>query len=104
MEEQKLADVGSRFVPVYLSSDDGGIIDLDNKARLKSTLTGAGVGGAMGAYTAYQGAQDEVTQRWMAEVQAYKDSLNKIVCVTGTRFLSSYNDDAFIPVATQPQQ
>lgn len=92
------------FDPMTLDADDGGIIDLDNKARLKGTLTGAGVGGAMGAYTAYQGAQDEVTQRWMAEVQAYKDSLNKIVCVTGTRFLSSYNDDAFIPVATQTQQ
>ena len=92
------------FDPMTLDADDGGIIDLDNKARLKGTLTGAGVGGAMGAYTAYQGAQDEVTQRWMAEVQAYKDSLNKIVCVTGTRFLSSYNDDVFIPVATQTQQ
>ena len=92
------------FDPMTLDSDDGGIIDLDNKARLKGTLTGAGVGGAMGAYTAYQGAQDDVTQRWMAEVQAYKDSLNKIVCVTGTRFLSSYNDDVFIPVATQTQQ
>lgn len=94
----------NKFDPMTLDADDGGIIDLDNKARLKGTLTGAGVGGAMGAYTAYQGAQDEVTQRWMAEVQAYKDSLNKIVCVTGTRFLSSYNDDVFIPVATQTQQ
>lgn len=94
----------NKFDPMTLDADDGGIIDLDNKARLKGTLTGAGVGGAMGAYTAYQGAQDEVTQRWMAEVQAYKDSLNKIVCVTGTRFLSSYNDDAVIPVATQTQQ
>ena len=99
-EDLKLED----FDPMTLDADDGGIIDLDNNARLKGTLTGAGVGGAMGAYTAYQGAQDDVTQRWMAEVQAYKDSLNKIVCVTGTRFLSSYNDDAVIPVATQTQQ
>ena len=91
-------------IVIYQNAEDGGMIDLSNKARMKGTLTGAGVGGAMGAYTAYQGAQDEVTQRWMAEVQAYKDSLNKIVCVTGTRFLSSYNDDAFIPVATQTQQ
>ena len=94
-------DNASSFQPMTLDADDGGIIDLDNKARLKGTLTGAGVGGALGAYTAYQGAQDDVTQRWLAEVQAYKDSLNKIVCVTGTRFLSSYNDDVFIPTTTQ---
>ena len=91
----------ANFSPMTLNAEDGGIIDLDNKARLKSTLTGAGVGGAMGAYTAYQGAQDDVTQRWLAETQAYKDSLNKIVCVTGSRFLSSYNDEVIIPTSAQ---
>ena len=95
------ADNIANFSPMTLNAEDGGIIDLDNKARLKSTLTGAGVGGAMGAYTAYQGAQDDVTQRWLAETQAYKDSLNKIVCVTGSRFLSSYNDEVIIPTSAQ---
>ena len=94
-------DTEKHFEPMTLDAEDGGIIDLNNKARLKGTLAGAGVGGAMGAYTAYQGAQDDVTQRWLAETQAYKDSLNKIVCVTGTRFLSSYNDEVIIPAVTQ---
>lgn len=97
MEEQKLVDVGSRFVPVYLSSDDGGIIDLDNKARLGDTLTGAGVGGAMGAFTAYQGAQSDIENRWVTAVREYKDSLQKVYCATGNRFLSYYNDAVIIP-------
>ena len=73
------------------------MIDMDSKARLKGTLTGAGVGGAMGAFTAYQGAQSEIEQRWVSEVRAYKDSLQKVVCMTGNRFLSQYNDPVSIP-------
>ncbi|MDW2994936.1 MAG: hypothetical protein R8N24_02835 [Alphaproteobacteria bacterium] len=92
---------GDNFEPMYLDAEDGGIIDMDNKARLTSTLTGAGVGGAMGAFSAYQGAQDEITQRWLAEVQAYKDSLNKFYCATGNRFLSRYNDETVIPLMTE---
>jgi len=85
------------FKPVYLDADDGSMIDMDSKARLKGTLTGAGVGGAMGAFTAYQGAQSEIEQRWVSEVRAYKDSLQKVVCMTGNRFLSQYNDPVSIP-------
>ncbi len=85
------------FYPMIVDATDGGIIDLGNKARLKATLTGAGVGGALGAYSAYQGAQDEVSARWVAAVREYKDSLQKVVCMTGKRFLGFYNDDVVIP-------
>ncbi len=99
-DELVFAETDGDFEPMTLDAEDGGIIDLDNKARLKDTLTGAGVGGALGAYSAYQGAQDDVTQRWLAETQAYKDSLYKVICATGTRFLSAYNDEIMIPTAS----
>ncbi len=85
------------FVPLYQDSEDGGIIDLSNKARIKGTLTGAGVGGGMGAFAGYQGAQQDIEDRWVSAVQEYKDSLQKIYCATGTRFLSHYNDTVIIP-------
>lgn len=85
------------FEPMYIDSGDGGIIDMDNKARLADTLTGAGVGAGAGAFTAYQGAQNEIEERWVAEVHAYKNSLQKVYCATGTRFLSFYNDQVAIP-------
>ncbi len=85
------------FVPLYQDSEDGGIIDLSNKARIKGTLTGAGVGGGMGAFAGYQGAQQDIEERWVSAVQEYKDSLQKIYCATGTRFLSHYNDTVIIP-------
>lgn len=87
----------SAFHPMYEDADSGSIIDLGNKARLKGTLTGAGVGGALGAFTAYQGAQSEIEARWLAAVREYKDSLQKVVCMTGGRYLSQYNDVIFIP-------
>lgn len=85
------------FEPMYIDSADGGIIDMNNKARLADTLTGAGVGAGAGAFTAYQGAQNEIEERWVAEVHAYKNSLQKVYCATGTRFLSFYNDQVAIP-------
>jgi len=88
------------FYPMYEDATDGGLIDLDNKARLKSTLIGAGAGGALGAFTAYQGAQTDIENRWVTEVRAYKDSLQKVYCATGNRFLSHYNDVAVIPAET----
>ena len=88
------------FKPAYLDAEDGGILDMKNSARLKGTLTGAGVGGAMGGFTAYQGAQNEIQERWLAEVRAYKDSLSKVYCATGQRFLSQYNDMVAIPALT----
>ena len=85
------------FYPMYVDASDGGIVDLGNKARLKSTVIGAGVGGAVGAFTAYQGVQNDIDERWVAAVREYKDSLQKFYCVTGSRFLSYYNDVVFIP-------
>ncbi len=87
----------TNFREMYRDSGDGGIIDFGNKARLKATAIGAGVGAGLGAFTAYQGAQSDIEQRWVTEVRAYKDSLMKFVCRTGTRFLSSYNDTVIIP-------
>lgn len=88
---------GVNFIPVYLDSTDGGLIELGNKARLKGTLTGAGVGGAMGAFAGYQGAQSDIENRWVSAVREYKDSLQKVYCATGKRFLSYYNDTVIIP-------
>ena len=85
------------FKPAYRKASDGGVIDMSNKARMKSTLTGAGVGGGVGAFVGYQGAQQDIEERWLAAVREYKDSLGKIYCITGTRFLSQYNDPVYIP-------
>lgn len=94
------ADI-SKFRPLYVDSEDGGLIDLNNKARLKGTLIGAGAGGALGAFTAYQGAQEDIQQRWVAAVREYKDSLQKVYCATGGRFLTQYNDMVVIPNASE---
>lgn len=89
------------FKPIYRDASDGGIIDMSNKARLNGTLTGAGIGGGVGAFTAYQGAQNEIDERWVSAVREYKDSLQKFYCGTGTRFLSFYNDMTVIPNQNQ---
>lgn len=96
-EEAKIEN----FSPMYLDAEDGALIDLGNKARLKSTLIGAGAGGALGAFTAYQGAQDEIQQRWVTAVREYKDSLQKVFCATGDRFLTHYNDLVIIPATAE---
>ncbi|MDO5011943.1 MAG: hypothetical protein Q4E56_00270 [Pseudomonadota bacterium] len=85
------------FYPMMVDASDGGIIDFGNKARLKGTLIGAGAGGALGAYAGYQGAQSDVENRWVTAVREYKDSLQKIYCATGKRFLGYYNDEIVIP-------
>ncbi|MBR5154053.1 MAG: hypothetical protein IKW57_04655 [Alphaproteobacteria bacterium] len=87
----------SDFRPAYIDASDGGVVDLSNKARLKGTLTGAGVGAGMGAFVGYQGAQSDIENRWVTAVREYKDSLGKVYCATGTRFLSQYNDTVIIP-------
>ena len=88
----------NNFRPTYIDADDGDIIDMGNKARLTGTLTGAGVGAGAGAFSAYQGAQTEIDQRWVTAVREYKDSLQKIYCATGTKFLTTYNQNAIVPV------
>lgn len=85
------------FYPMMVDASDGGIIDYSNKARLKTTLIGAGAGGAMGAFVGYQGAQSDIENRWTAAAREYKDSLTKFYCATGNRYLSQYNDVVYIP-------
>lgn len=85
------------FTPSARSAQDGSIIDLNNEARAKSTMIGAAAGGALGGFTGYQGAQNEITERWLSAIQEYEDSLSSFVCVTGERFLYYYNGHAAIP-------
>ena len=92
----------NNFYPMMQDATDGSLIDFGNKARLKSTLIGAGVGGALGGFAGYQGAQLEVQNRWVSAVREYEDSLTKVYCVTGDRYLSKYNDAVFIPAITTP--
>lgn len=84
------------FYPIYRSASDGGIVDFGNKARLKSTLTGAGVGGALGAFSGYQGAQSDINDRWLSATREYEDSLSTVYCITGSRYLTRYNDTVTI--------
>ena len=85
------------FEPKSRNASDGGLVDLNNKARAKGTIVGTAAGGAMGGIAGYQGAKTEVSERWTAAVIEYKDSLSNFVCMTGTRYLSKYNDYAEIP-------
>lgn len=94
----------SNFYPTYQDASDGGIIDFNNAARTKGTLIGAGAGGAMGGLSGYMGATSDVEQRWVTAVTEYKDSLQKIYCGTGTRFLGSYNDVIIVPVVKKTGQ
>ncbi|MBR4891938.1 MAG: hypothetical protein IKZ34_02020 [Alphaproteobacteria bacterium] len=92
------------FEVMYVDASDGGVIDMSNKARAGGTLVGAGIGGAAGAFTAYQGAQSEIDERWVAAVREYKDSLQKFYCGTGQRFLSFYNDTMVIPAMAEVEE
>ncbi len=94
------SDNFNAFTPLYMDSETGAVIDLSNRARLKDTVVGAAAGGALGAFSAYQGAQTEIEDRLNAERRAYKDSLGKFYCTTGDRFLSFYNEEVVIPVMT----
>lgn len=89
------------FRPMTIDAEDGGIVDISNKARLKSTLTGAGIGGAMGGFVGYQGAQSDIDDRWVSAVREYKDSLTRVYCATGKRYLGQYNDMIVIPSLNQ---
>ena len=85
------------FNPIKLDADDGGVVDFSNKARLGSTLKGAGVGGALGGFSGYQGAQSDIEDRFVQATREYNDSLEKIYCGTGKKFLSFYNDEVIMP-------
>lgn len=89
------------FQLVSLDAEDGSLIDINNKARMKSTLVGAGAGAGLGAFTAYQGAQSEIEERLYTAQREYKDSLNMFYCITGNRLLSMYNEVFAIPAMPQ---
>jgi len=85
------------FTPSVKNAQDGNIIDLSNEARAKATLTGTAAGGALGGFVGYQGAKNEISERWVIAKQEYDDSLYNFACMTGGRVLSKYNDFAAIP-------
>ena len=85
------------FNPTERDASDGALVDLSNEARAKATITGAVAGGALGGFSGYQGAKQEVSERWTAAMREYEDSLSNFVCMTGARFLAKYNDYAEIP-------
>ena len=85
------------FTPASGKASDGGLIDMSNQGRVKGTLVGTAAGGAMGGLAGYQGAKSEIQDRWTAAIREYEDSLSNFVCMTGTRFLSKYNDYVEIP-------
>lgn len=87
----------SDFTPAYKSASDGSVVDFNNAARTKSTVIGAGAGGALGALSGAAGAESAVQERWQTAMREYDDSLNNIVCYTGARYLSRYNDVVIIP-------
>jgi len=86
-----------KFHPAMQSVDDSDTIDFNNKARTKSTLVGAGAGAGLGALSGAAGADTEIQQRWVTAVQEYKDSLKKVSCSTGNKFLSGYNEIIILP-------
>lgn len=85
------------FTPTSQNASDGALVDFQNSARTKATLSGAAAGGALGGFSAYQGAKQEVQERWLAALREYNDSLDNFYCVTGKRPLSKYNEDVEIP-------
>ncbi|MBO4582704.1 MAG: hypothetical protein J5714_01430 [Alphaproteobacteria bacterium] len=89
------------FNPLTMDADDGGVVDFSNKARLGSTLKGAGVGGALGGFSGYQGAQSDIEARFVEATREYNDSLEKIYCGTGKKWLGYYNDAVSIPAAKE---
>lgn len=90
-------DALNNFKPSFRDADDSALIDLSNQARAKGTIVGTAAGGALGGFAGYQGAQTEVSERWVSALREYEDSLSNFVCTTGARFLSKYNDYADIP-------
>lgn len=91
----------ANFTPLQINADDGAVVDLSNKARLGSTLKGAGAGAAIGGFAGYQGAQSDIEDRFVQAMREYNASLENFYCGTGRKFLSFYNDEAIIPTMNQ---
>lgn len=92
------------FSPSMQSADDGAVVDFENRARTKSTMIGAGGGAALGALAGASGADSAINERFVTAVREYEDSLKNIVCYTGGRYLSVYNDVVMIPEMKNPEQ
>lgn len=90
------ADI-NKFAPAYKSASDGSVIDFNNAARTKSTMIGAGAGGALGALSGVSGANAAIQERYLTAVREYEDSLGNVACYTGNRYLSRYNDTIVVP-------
>lgn len=84
------------FTPSSRDADDGELVDLNNQARLKATLVGAGTGGALGGLSGYEGAKSEVQERYAEELRNYEESLSKFMCSTGNKYIVRYNDPVLI--------
>ena len=84
------------FTPLSRDADDGELVDLNNQARLKATLVGAGTGGALGGLSGYEGAKSEVQERYAEELRNYEESLSKFMCSTGNKYIVRYNDPVLI--------
>ncbi len=84
------------FTPLSRDADDGELVDLNNQARLKATLVGAGTGGALGGLSGYEGAKSEVQERYAEELRNYEESLSKFMCSTGNKYITRYNDPVLI--------
>ena len=84
------------FTPSSRDADDGELVDLNNQARLKATLVGAGTGGALGGLSGYEGAKSEVQERYAEELRNYEESLSKFMCSSGNKYLSRYNDPVLV--------
>jgi len=95
--DSSMGDALENFTPVMLGADSEDIIDMSNKARLGSTLKGAGVGGAVGGFSGYQGAQNDIDERWVQAKTEYRGSLMQVYCGTGNKYLGFYNDEVLIP-------
>lgn len=95
---------GKDFSPSMQSADDGAVVDFENRARTKSTMIGAGGGAALGALAGASGADSAINERYVTAVREYEDSLKNIVCYTGGRYLSVYNDVVMIPEMKNPEQ
>ena len=92
------------FEPMGLGATDGALVDFSNSGRMKATLTGAAAGGALGGFSGYEGAKQEIQERWVSAVREYDDSLNMFYCGTGTRYLAPYNSYVEIPAMQTNEQ
>ena len=95
---KSVGDSFGNFKVTQLDASDGELIDFSNKARLGATAKGAGIGGAVGGFSGYQGAQNDIDERLTLSTREYNDSLEKVYCGTGQKFLSFYNDEVEIPM------